>query len=111
MVEELKPSFAYSARPVGSRPKSGEYWGSSEESDDGDQAVRSTITFEATGAVRGHGVDGEDGAYKITNGVWGKRDEDKEGEVVVGGFYASATGKIEARFRSSRGVRGRFILV
>jgi hypothetical protein len=31
MVEELKPSFAYTpARPVESRPKSGKYWGSSE---------------------------------------------------------------------------------
>jgi len=32
-------------------------------------------------------------------------------QVVVEGFYNAETGKIEARFRSSRGVRGRFILV
>merc|ERR1712146_334144 len=116
MVEELKPSFAYTpARPDKSRPTSGEYWGSSEESDDGDQAVRSTITFEKTGTVRGRGVDGEDGPYKITRGVWGKRDRDKEHEVTVGwieeysdgfqvvveGFYDTKTGKIEARFRSA----------
>lgn len=125
MYEELKPSSAVTpARPDGSRPVSGEYWGSSEESDDGDQAVRSRITFEADGAVRGHGTDGEDGPYKITRGVWGKRDGDKAHEVTVGwieeysegfqvvveGFYDETTGKIEARFRSSRGVSGRFML-
>lgn len=130
MFEELKPSSLLSfadtpARPDGSRPKSGEYWGSSEESDDGDQSVRSKITFEANGAVRGQGTDGEDGPYTITRGVWGKRDRDKEHEVSVGwiekytegfevvveGFYDETTGKIEARFRSSRGVSGRFMLV
>jgi len=123
MVDELNADE--SARLVGSRPKSGEFWGSSEESDDGDQAVRSTITFEAGGAVRGCGTDGEDGPYKITEGVWGKRAGDKAHEVTVGwievyyaegfqvvveGFYDANTGKIEARFRSSRGVRGRFKL-
>lgn len=126
LFEELKPSSPNdtTARPDGSRPKSGEYWGSSEESDDGDQSVRSKIIFETTGAVRGHGTDGEDGPYKITRGVWGKREGDKEHEVTVGwieeysegfqvvveGFYDETTGKIEARFRSSRGVSGRFML-
>jgi len=128
MLEELRPSWAsHPARPnpMQSCPRSGEYWGSSEESDDGDQSVRSTITFEASGAVRGRGVDGEDGPYKIKKGVWGKREGDQEHEVSVGwieeydegfkvvveGFYNSETGKIEARFRSSRGVSGRFMLV
>jgi len=79
MAKELKPSFADTpTRPKGSRPQSGEYWGSSEESDDGDQAVRSTITFKSSGAVSGRGIDGEDGAYKITKGIWGKCDGDKE---------------------------------
>ena len=125
MLDELKPSLAnVLARPLGSCPKSGEYWGSSEESDNGDQAVRSTIFFEPTGAVRGRGIDGEDGPYKISKGVWGKRDRDKEHEVSVGwietysqgfevvveGFYNTETGNIEARFRSSRGVSGRFML-
>jgi len=126
LVEELKPSVAYTpGRPRRlSCPKSGEYWGSSEESDDGDQAVRSTITFEANGDVRGRGTDGEDGPYKITRGVWGKRDGDREHQMTVGwieeywegfqvvveGFYDETTGKIEARFCSSRGVRGRFML-
>merc|ERR1712159_956830 len=58
MFEELKPSSA-STTERGPRPKSGDYWGSSEESDDGGRAVRSTIIFEVTGAVRGHGIDGE----------------------------------------------------
>lgn len=125
MLKELQPSLIPSpSRPKQLCPKSGEYWGSSEESDDGDQAVRSKITFDVTGGVRGSGVDGEDGPYKITKGVWGKRDVDKEHEVSVGwieeysegfqvvveGFYNSETGKIEARFRSSRGVSGRFML-
>jgi len=122
MVDELNADE--SARPAGSCPKSGEYWGSSEESDDGDQAVRSTITFGAGGSVRGRGVDGEDGPYQIVRGVWGKRAGDKAHEVTVGwieeysegfqvvveGFYDEKTGKIEARFRSSRGVGGRFML-
>ena len=126
MVEELKPSSARTpARPEGLQPKSGEYWGSSEESDDGDQAVRSTINFKAIGEVHGRGTDGEDGPYKITQGVWGQRDGDLEHEVTVGwieeysqgfqvvveGFYNTKTGKIEARFRSSLGVSGRFMLV
>jgi len=127
MLEELKPSGArHPARPtpVRSCPKSGEYWGSSEESDEGDQSVRSTITFDVSGAVRGRGVDGEDGRYTITKGVWGRCECDKEHEVSVGwieeydegfavvveGFYSSETGKIEARFRSNRGVSGRFML-
>merc|ERR1711924_405565 len=80
--------------------------------------------FDASGAVRGRGVDGEDGPYTITKGVWGQRAGDKEGEgsvgwieqysegfeVVVEGFYNAKNGKIEARFRSSRGVSGRFML-
>jgi len=127
MLKELTPSLApHPARsqPVRACPKSGEYWGASEESDEGDQSVRSKIIFEPSGAVRGRGVDGEDGAYTITKGVWGKREGDKEHEVSVGwveeydegfkvvveGFYDSETGKIEARFRSSRGVSGRFML-
>ena len=129
MVEELEPSSLFSSpdearRPQGSRPKSGEYWGASEESDNGDQSVRSKIKFDANGAVRGQGNDGEDGPYTIKRGVWGKRDTDKEHEVTVGwieqytsgfqvvveGFYDAKTGKIEARFRSSRGVSGRFML-
>jgi len=135
MLEELKPSAAFEAapasRPAGSRPKSGEYWGGSEESDDGDQSVRSTLTFDASGAIHGRGVDGDDGPYKISRGVWGKREGDQESEVSVGwveqyydgpldrsggfevvveGFYDATTGRIEARFRSSRGVSGRFML-
>jgi len=125
MVNALKPSvLPSSARPRGSRPASGVYWGTSDESDDGDQSVRSTIHFDPTGTVRGHGVDGEDGPYTITSGVWGKREIDEEHEVTVGwiekysegfqvvveGFYDVRTGKIEARFRSSRGISGRFML-
>jgi len=125
MVEELKPSPSdMSAQPSEMCPPSGEFWGSSEESDDGDQAVRSTISFDRSGNVRGRGIDGEDGPYTITQGVWGKRAGDKEHEVTVGwiekysegfevvveGFYDTRTGKIEARFRSDRGVSGRFML-
>lgn len=127
MLEELSPpkgSPPKGSPPKGSRPQSGEYWGASEESDEGDQSVRSSISFDGGGAVRGRGVDGEDVAYTITKGVWGQREGDKEHEVSVGwieeydegfqvvveGFYSEETGKIEARFRSSRGVSGRFML-
>jgi len=126
MLEELHPSFSHPARPTPSEscPPSGEYWGASEESDEGDQSVKATITFDPSGAVRGRGVDGEDGPYTITKGVWGRRDGDREHEVSVGwieeytegfqviveGFHDAETGRIEARFRSSRGVSGRFML-
>ena len=103
-------------------PNSGEYWGSSEESDEGDQAVRSTLTFGRDGSVTGRGKDGVDGAYRIVRGRWGTRDGDSkptvawieeydEGfQVAVKGHYDARDGKIKARFTSSRGVSGAFAL-
>ena len=103
-------------------PRSGEYWGSSEESDEGDQAVRSTITFRGDGTLTGRGRDGVDGAYRL-NGRWGTLDGDShptvawiedydEGfEVAVEGTFDARKGKINARFTSSRGVSGAFALV
>lgn len=103
-------------------PPSGEYWGSSEESDEGDQAVRCTLSFGSDGTVTGRGTDGVDGAYRITRGGWGVRRGDSkltvawvevydEGfQVAVEGHYDAHNGKIEARFTSSRGVIGSFVL-
>jgi len=103
-------------------PSSGEYWGSSEESDEGHQAVRATINFRSDGPVTGRGKDGVDGAYRITRGRWGALDgstkptvacieEYDEGfRVAVEGRYDVRAGKIKARFVSSRGVSGSFEL-
>jgi len=104
-------------------PPSGEYWGKSEESDEGDQAVRSTISFRSDGTVTGRGKDGVDGAYRITRGRWGVRDNggkptevawievyDEGFSVAVKGKYHPRSGTLKARFTSSRGVRGTFEL-
>jgi len=101
-------------------PVSGEYWGSSEESDEGDQAVRTTIKFGADGKISGRGKDGVDGAYRITSGRWGVNISKKKPTVawmerydagftvVVSGEYDPATGKIKGSFTSSRNVKGNF---
>lgn len=100
-------------------PLSGEYWGASEESDAGDQAVRTTLRFRRDGVIEGHGVDGVDGAYRVKKGVWGARDGkdddvtlgwieeyDAGFRVVVKGRYDRRDGQIKASFTSSRGVSG-----
>jgi len=104
-------------------PLSGEYWGSSEESDEGDQSVRTKLTFGSNGSVTGRGRDGVDGSYKISQGRWGVldgqtkptvawiEDYDEGFKVAVKGSYDAGTGKIKARFTSSRGVGGSFELV
>jgi len=103
-------------------PPSGEWWGSSEESDEGDQAARSTLKFHPDGTVTGRGEDGVDGAYQLSRGRWGVLDGDTrptvawiekydEGfQVAVKGRYNPRNGKIQARFASSRGVSGAFEL-
>jgi len=103
-------------------PISGEYWGASDESDEGDQSVRTHLKFNADGTISGHGKDGVDGAYRITSGRWGVNLSKKKPtvawievydqgfEVVVSGRYDPRTGKIEASFTSSRRVRGEFEL-
>jgi len=120
--EELNRELKEAGRtPKESQPLSGEYWGSSEESDDGDQAVRSTLNFAEDGRIKGRGIDGVDGAYRITDGRWGVLKGGKvtvtwievydEGfRVAVSGSYNVRDGKIRGRFTSSRGVRGRFDL-
>lgn len=119
--EELKRELKEMGRPpTDSLPPSGEYWGSSEESDEGDQAVRSTLKFGKNGSITGRGVDGVDGAYRISDGRWGVRDGvvtlawievyDEGFKVVVSARYRASTGKISGRFTSSRGVMGSFDL-
>lgn len=102
----------------GEAPPSGDYWGASQESDDGDQAVRTTLAFKHDGTVRGHGKDGSDGTYRITKGRWGVRGNDRKVTVAwieeydegfsaaVMGTYDARSGRIDARFTSSRGVSG-----
>lgn len=110
--------------PPLARPVSGDYWGASDESDEGDQAVRTTLAFNGDGTITGRGIDGVDGSYRITSGRWGARRRDDvsnptvvwtevydEGfEVAVEGRYDESTATIKAAFTSSRGVRGRFKL-
>jgi len=104
------------------RPVSGEYWGASEENDEGDQSVRTTLKFSSDGKISGRGKDGVDGAYRITYGRWGVNKSkktptvawvekyDQGFKVVVSGTYNPQTGKIKASFTSSRNVRGSFEL-
>jgi len=103
---------------AGEPPPSGEYWGSSEESDEGDQAVRTTITFKPDGTVTGRGKDGVDGAYRITQVRWGVLGDDTKVTVAwyekydegfwvaVKGTCDARSGRIKARFTSDRGVSG-----
>lgn len=125
LLEELRKDESERA----AAPASGEYWGSSDESDAGDQAVRSKLTFKPDGSIVGSGVDGVDGGYRVTRGRWGRRsssspldslspsttvawiEEYNEGfKVAVKGQYDESTGEIKARFISSRGVSGSFEL-
>lgn len=118
LLEELAAAAARGSG--GAAPLSGVYWGSSEESDEGDQAVRTTLTFGSDGTIEGRGRDGVDGNYRISRGRWGVLDGDSEPtvawiekydegfEVMVQGKCDARSGKIEARFTSSRGVRGAF---
>ena len=102
-------------------PSSGEYWGASSEDDDGDQAVRVTFEFKGDGQLAGHGKDGEDGAYKIRGGEWAplpngkvamawRENYDQGFTTVCIGTINTKTGKVEARFVSSRNVSGDFTL-
>lgn len=105
-----------------SPPPSGEWWGASEESDEGDQAVRTTISFKPDGTVSGRGKDGVDGAYRIVRGRWGVRGDgnkvtvawiekyDEGFSVAVKGTYDPRSGRIKAGFTSERGVSGAFEL-
>jgi len=124
--EEVLEALAASFDSAGAddAPASGEYWGASDESDEGDQAVRTTLKFHRGGKVTGRGVDGVDGAYRVTRGRWGKLDTDGERsrsiawvevydegfKVAVEGKYFTSNGMIKGRFVSSRGVRGTFDL-
>jgi len=122
LQDELKLAQKGKEPTAGAPPASGEFWGSSDESDEGDQAVRSTIRFHSDGRLTGRGMDGSDGAYRITKGRWGVLDGESKPtlswvEVYDEGFeaaiearYEASTGKIHGRFTSSRGVRGSFDL-
>jgi len=100
---------------------SGEYWGASAESDDGDQSVRVHLRFGSGGRLSGHGRDGADGSYKLKGGRWmvddvgkvqlGWREKYDEGfEAICFGEYDAKTGKIRGKFESSRSVGGSFEL-
>lgn len=100
---------------------SGEYWGGSDESDGGDQSIRVTLRLQPNGRITGRGLDGEDGSYTIPRGRWVQEDdgrlwvawEEKYDEgftAVCIGHVDESSGKIHARFASSRHVSGAFRL-
>lgn len=100
---------------------SGEYWGASEESDEGDQAIRTTLRLKADGRITGRGRDDADGTYKITSGRWVARGEhsiemrwmeryDEGFTAICKGSLNRKSGKINAHFSSSRDVSGSFAL-
>lgn len=100
---------------------SGEYWGGSEESDDGDQAIRVSLKFKPDGAIEGRGSDDADGSYRITSGRWKvladgsilvawKETYDAGFSAICVGEFDVTTGNIDARFASSREVTGDFSL-
>lgn len=101
---------------------SGEYWGASDESDAGDQAIRVHLRLSADGRISGRGRDDADGSYKVKGGRWAMAPNGKDvrlawKEVYDEGFvaicfgeYKVRSGKVEADFASSRGVSGSFML-
>lgn len=123
-VDELEAALAHSTSDAGhSPPKSGEYWGASNEDDHGDQSIRTTLEFRSDGRVSGRGIDDADGSYSVTGRwaprtgrysteydiVWTERYHD-DLLTLCEGVYNSATGRIVATFASDRGVRGTFHL-
>ena len=101
---------------------SGEFWGGSEgESDGGDQSIRVTLRFESNGRIAGRGHDGEDGSYIIRRGRWVREVDgrlwvaweekyDEGFSAICIGHIDASSGKVNARFASSRRVTGAFKL-
>lgn len=102
-------------------PPSGSYDGTSSESDNGDQDIRTTLRFAADGSITGNGRDSTDGPYTVVDGAWAPINGESQPtvawtekysrgfEVVVKGTFLQ-DGTIKARFTSSLGVRGTFVL-
>lgn len=128
--EEKLAALEAAVTPGSVPPPSSEFWGASEETDAGDQAVRTTLRFLAGGKLEGYGRDGVDGSYRIRDGRWAPRTAAGDGgaesaerydvawrevydegfSAVCSGVYDAATGRVEASFVSDRGVRGSFTL-
>ena len=114
LMRELAAELAGAPDPLLAtieRPADGDYVGESAEDDDGDQAVRTTLTFGRDGIVSGSGFDGVDGAYVVSYGRWaGKRvawiETYDEGFTVVLRGQVRPDGGILALWASSRGVGG-----
>merc|ERR1719181_1679527 len=86
LVEHLKASLVERGASAPEPPPSGEYWGASEESDEGDQAVRTTLRFKLNGVLSGHGKDGVDGTYRISKGAWGIEEGERGGGKITVGW-------------------------
>lgn len=73
LMEELKDELSRNEDPLVvsiERPEDGTYLGESAEDDDGDQDVKTHLTFGVDGTISGTGYDGVDGAYTIRQGRW-----------------------------------------
>jgi len=94
------------------RPVDGVYTGESAEDDAGDQAVRTTLTFERDGRITGHGHDEADGAYTIREGRWSKNRIAWIEKYAAQGFEVALRGQVRpdgtivALWGSSRGIGG-----
>lgn len=93
------------------RPVSGFYFGYTSEDDGISQKVENYLQFGDDGSIHGGGKDSEDGLY-LVSGAW-KEDKVRWTESYIG-FEATVRGRIRSRgdircrFKSTRGVRGKF---
>lgn len=109
---------------------SGEYRGTSSESESANQALSTTLTFNEDGTISGRGFDSDDGWYEVVDGRWIPSKDDSMATVFWtenygsrGGFEVLVEGtanlrpmqqgrssvtRIKARFISSKGVTGKF---
>ena len=98
----------------GAPPKSGRFVGETMESDGSIQIVRANLQFANKGKISGSGADSVDGSYRV-QGAWkGSRvrwvESYNEGFSVTVRGDVKEDGTIDCRFRSSRGIQGRFKL-
>lgn len=103
-------------------PGSGSYQGTSSESDNGDQDIRTKLHFAADGSITGYGHDSADGQYTIVDGAWAILGSNSQPTVVwtekyrkgfhvlVRGIFEPDGTTIKAHFASSKGVQGTFVL-
>jgi hypothetical protein len=108
VFDKMDDTLTTSKPPIG-----GTFKGETTESDGSIQTVNAKLNFRENGLITGSGTDSFDGEYSI-RGAWKGRTvrwtENYEHYSVTVRGEISETGSIHCRFRSSRGIRGRFKL-